>query len=329
VTPTTYALATAVAVLVALAGLTLAVAAWRGWDPSAGRAGAPGAGRAAAWRARAWAQVPPAWRARYRALAGAAAVVGAGVWLLTGWPVQGLLAAAVVLAVPWIWHPGGSGKARIQRLEDLATWLQQVASLHAAGIALEQTIAASVGSAPVGLRSALRRLAGRLQAGWRPANAYEEFAAELDDGAADHVVLLLLTHAADRGAGLAAALKTLGRQVADDAAMLRRVDSERAGLRAEARWITMLLVALAAVVLSSSMGAAYRSPGGQAVLVVLAAGVVAVLQWMRRMATTAPDPRMLRPRPPAGPSEPTAGFPAAEGRPAPPLPAPGGKGVTA
>jgi Flp pilus assembly protein TadB len=286
-----YGLLTALAVLVAGIGVMLIVAGWGGWSPGRPR----GSRRLGALRAMAWAEVPPGWQRRYKPLAAVAAVVGLGVWLWSGWPVHGLLAAGVILAFPWVWYPGGSSNARVGRLEELAQWLQQVAALHAAGIALEQTIAASAPNAPAGLRLPVSQLAGRLQAGWSPDDAYTEFAADLDDGAADHIVMLLISHARDRGAGLSGALKQLGNQVAQDTAMLRKVDAERASIRAEARWITVILVVLATAVLSSGMAVPYQSPAGQAVLLLLGVGVVAVLGWMRRIAATAPDPRMLIP----------------------------------
>jgi Flp pilus assembly protein TadB len=291
-----YGLLTAFAVLVAGAGVVLVAAGWSGWSP--GHRAGGGSRRLGALRSRAWAGIPPGWRRCYKPLAAIATVVGLGVWLLSGWPVHGLLAAGVVLGLPWVWHPGGSGKVRIGRLEELAQWLQQVASLHAAGIALEQTIAASAPNAPAGLRGPVGQLAARLQVGWRPEDAYHAFAEDLEDGAADHVVMLLLSHARDRGAGLSGALKQLGKQVAEDTAMLRRVDAERASLRAEARWITVILVVLGTAVISSGMAVPYQNPPGQAVLLIIGAGVVAVLGWMRRIAATAPDPRMLIPKSP-------------------------------
>ena len=61
---------------------------------------------------------------RQRALWVAAAVVAAGVWLASGWPVGGVLAGLAVIGVPWLLAQFSGGNAAVERLEAGADLLQ-------------------------------------------------------------------------------------------------------------------------------------------------------------------------------------------------------------
>ncbi|MGI5353481.1 type II secretion system F family protein [Streptomyces sp. CA-250714] len=155
---------------------------------------------------RAMDELPPRWRDNYRYLLVAAAVAGVGMWVWTGWPIHGLMTAGALAGLPFLLHPGGSAQRRIARLDALAQWLHQLASIHIAGTSLEQTIAASVGRAPTVLREPVAAAAVRLQQGVTPREVYALLADDLGDTAGDEVALLLMEHAEGRGPGLSAAL---------------------------------------------------------------------------------------------------------------------------
>lgn len=267
------------------AGL-LAVA--RGWRPKARGRGAGLRGRAA----RAVAELPPGWRDNYRLLLAAAAVAGVVMWAVTGWPVHGLLAAAIVAGLPFILHPGGSGRAEISRLEALAEWLQQLASVRSGGKPLEATIVA-LDTVPALLRHEVGALAG-LSSGVPARTAYRALADDLGDRVGDDIAQLFMDHVTSRGPGLARALTAQASLVARQAADLRDIDAERAKARSEARRVSLFAIAVVgAILLNGSYAAPFATPLGQLGLVVLAALFVLALLWLRRMAAMDAEPRTL------------------------------------
>lgn len=232
-------------------------------------------------------------------LLGAAVGGGLLVWLITSWPLGGLLTAAAVLGMPWILQPGRGSKQQILRLEALEEWVRRLADIHTAGISLEQAVASSVRTAPKTIAPQIARMTARLASGWRPQLAYRALADELDDASADNVIALMIMHVQDRGAGLSTALRELAAQLAEEVQMRRRIEADREKPRANFRWVSIFcLVVFALSMLSGAYVKPYSSITGQVVLLVLAAAFVAVLVWMRRMALTEPTPRFLPPAEP-------------------------------
>lgn len=276
--------------LLAVGGTLTAVAVWRGWSPR------PRTTRMRRTQQRAFEELPARWREFYRWLLTAAAAAGILVWAWTGWPIHGLLTAAAVAGFPYIWHPGGSAQARINRLDALAQWLRQLASVHVAGVPLEQTIQASVPNTPAVLRAPVTILAQRLRAGFPAQDAYRAFADDLADGTSDDVVLMFMDHADNRGPGMARALEKTAAKVAQKVTDAQAVDAERAKVRTNARTVSVFtLVVVALGMLSTNYTAPYGTLAGQLLLIVLGLLFVGALKWMRRMAQPRPEPRLLLP----------------------------------
>lgn len=256
-------------------------------------------------------QLPVAWRQRYRPLLAVAVAAGLGVWVLTGWPVHGLVTAAAVAGLPFVLHPGGSPKARIESLEGLAEWLNQLAGVHVAGLSLEQTVRSSAPNAPEPVRAQVQQLAARLDHGWPAEDAYRALAADLDDGVVDHVVLLLQTHARDRGPGLSRALEALSESLGQQVADAREIEADRAKVRTSARWISLFVLGTVVVAMANrAYTAPYGTPQGQVLLVVLGGMFAFLLVRMHLMSRSAPQPRLLDTAPATAPGRGEA--PAAE-----------------
>ncbi|MEY9949203.1 type II secretion system F family protein [Kitasatospora sp. GAS1066B] len=231
-----------------------------------------------------------------RLLVSGAGGAGLLVWLLTSWPLGGLLTAAAIVGMPWILQPGRGSKVQILRLEALEEWVRRLADIHTAGISLEQAVASSVRSAPKTIAPYVARLTSRLASGWQARLAYRAFADELNDASVDSVAALMIMHAADRGAGLSAALRELAGQLSEEVLMRRKVEADREKPRTNFRWVSLFCMgAFALSMLSGAYVQPYNSITGQLVLLILAAAFVAVLVWMRRMALTKPAPRFLPP----------------------------------
>ena len=70
------------------------------------------------------------------------------VWLLTGWPVGGLIAGLAVLGVPWLLTVGAAERRMIARLEAVETWTRRLKDLVQTGHGLISGIVTSARTAP-------------------------------------------------------------------------------------------------------------------------------------------------------------------------------------
>ncbi|MEU6646606.1 type II secretion system F family protein [Streptomyces albidoflavus] len=247
---------------------------------------------------RARGELPEAWQRRWRPLVITAAVTTLLVWAWTGWPVHGILAGAAVLGLPFVLNPGTAASQRIERLEALGQWLNHLAGVHQAGISLPQTIRASAKAAPGPIAPNVRALADRLRSGMEAEDAFAHFADELADGVADHVVLLFQSHAVYKGPGLSDALEALAVTIHQQAADARDIEADRAKVRKSSRMVSMVIcLVVVGCMLNDAWSGWYKTPLGQLVLALLGGAFAWTLTWLRRIARTKPDPRLIDPLP--------------------------------
>ncbi|MCB5910383.1 type II secretion system F family protein [Streptomyces pinistramenti] len=254
--------------------------------------------RASVWQ-RVCASLPGAWAERYRWIVTLAGVAMVGVWIWTAQPVQGLLAAGVIAGFPWIWHPSVTSTRRIVRLEALARWLQHLAGAHVVGHTLEAAISGAMRQVPAEIHEPVRTLEARLRMGVDAETAYRAFADDLGDGAVDNVVLVFLTHIRDRGRGMVDTLQSLSDLTAEEAASLRTVDADRQKVRTQTRWVAIIVLVMG-FTMGSSFGPVYSTAGGQMWLLLMGAGFVGALVWLRRLCAVRSSPRLLHPKPGPG-----------------------------
>ncbi|MER6074639.1 hypothetical protein ABT187_38665 [Streptomyces sp. NPDC001817] len=276
--------------LVALC-LVAVVAVLRGWQPTSSASNPLTRVRARARRA--VAELPEGWRANYRFVLAGSAVLGVLVWALTGWPVHGLLAALALAGLPFVLYPGGSEQAEVARLEAIAEWLHQLASVRAGGKPLEE-ILKTLDTVPAPLRYETGMLASRLSSGMPARWAYLMLGDDLGSRIGDDIVRLFRDHTTSRGPGLAAALSAQAALVSRQASDLHDIEAERRKARSEARRVSLFAMAVVTVILASpSYSAPFATPLGQVGLIVLGTLFVASLLWLRRMARLEPEPRTL------------------------------------
>lgn len=221
--------------------------------------------------------------------------LGGGVlaWQITGWVLALVVVPVAAAGLPAL-VSGSDAKAEIARLEAMAEWTRALAGVLTVGIGLEQALLISLRSAPAAIEPQVRRLTARLRARWRTEDALRVFADELGDATGDLIAMNLVLAARKRGSGLASVLEALAESVGEDVRARRQIEADRAKPRATARWVTGISVAVFGVLaLTSSYSAAYRSPVGQVVLVVLLSAYVGALVWLKRMAAGKPWPRLL------------------------------------
>lgn len=248
--------------------------------------------------------VPSPPRRRRRSLTTGVAL-GLFVCAVTGWPVHGLLVGAAAGALVHLLCPDDTAAVRAERLEALAEWLHQLAAAHTTRTLLAQSLFACAEAAPAPLAPNVRALTERLRAGMEAPPALALFAGELHDGAVDHVVLFLRSHAGHGHPGLAGALRALAVTTRQRAADARAVAAERARAAVRARTVcAVTCVTATGCLLAGDWFGCYTSLPGQLALLLLGGGFGLTLLWMRRItgACTRPDPRLLDPAP-AHPTE--------------------------
>lgn len=243
-------------------------------------------------------------RAR-QALIALAVAAAAAVWLLTGWPVGGLIAGLAVLGMPWLLTVGGAERQMINRLEAVETWTRRLKDLVRTGHGLISAIVTSARTAPAPIAEEVAELAAALQAGTDPQDALNRLADALADFKADEVIGALKLHAGDRGQRLSEVLDSVAASAAKEVVMRRGVAAKRAEPRFVTRFMTALIAIVLVVVFSNG---AYAKPYGDLVgqLVLLAATLllVGLLAWIRRLTqpprrhrflASAADPRTGQP----------------------------------
>lgn len=219
--------------------------------------------------------------------------LGVVLWLVSGWIVPLFAAPAAAIGIPLLLGRTNDGD-RIARLEALEQWMRSLSGLIVGGVSLENAIAASQRSAPTAIAPDITRLSARISARWPTADALQAFADELKDSTADLVVAHLTLAAEQRGPGLAASLEDLAADVFDEVKARRQIEADRAKPRQTIRLITgITLGVLAAIPFAGQFFAPYGTPFGQLLLVGWLVVYVAVLLWMKSMATSRPTPRIL------------------------------------
>ena len=281
-----------VAVMAALmtTGVLLIVVGLRGTTAPA-RSRARQAGRLRRW----WlgtARSPAERRRRNLLLAGAAAIALTA-YVLTGVPAVALLVAVAVPGLPWLWNVGRREERAITRAEALTDWTRRLKDQLSTGTGLMSAVVATASTAPPGVGGEVRMLAARIQAGADPRWALHEFANDLDDPVAEQVVAALLLHLQDRGQHLTEVLSAIAADAARQVTMRREVHARRTQPRNTVRFMTVFGLVIALVLVRGDLMAAYATPSGQVVLIVLSAGFVATLAWVRAMSLPPPQPRFL------------------------------------
>ncbi len=223
-----------------------------------------------------------------------ATVAGMLAWLVSGWPVAGLIVTVAVVGLPVLLNGAKVSERAIARVQAIEEWTRRLADVLVVGVGLEQAITATLRTCPEPLRPDVAALVARLNARWPTETALRAFADDLDDASVDLVVAALVLASRRRGPGLARVLAAVADSVAEDVVARRKVEAERAKPRTTARAITLLTLGVVAV---GSFNVAYLTPYstplGQAVLALIAAAFVGCLLWMRALTTTKPDPRFL------------------------------------
>ncbi len=272
-------LAVAVGATVGL-GLFIGVAALVG-DPSSARAGHR-------------VEIPP-WLSDRLALRASLAVVATVlVWLVTGWPVGGLLAGAGAMAAPNLIGAKARRRHAVARIEAIAGWAEQLRDVMAAADGIQSAILTTAPLAPEPIRREVRRLADRLVQQERLSIALRRFADEVAHPLTDMIVTSLLI-ASERQGRLADLLGEVAASARATATMRLRVEAARARTYVTTRLIIGVTIATATwlVLVRRDYLAPFDSVGGQVMLVVIGAVFAVSGVLMQRMARPDEQARLL------------------------------------
>ena len=232
-------------------------------------------------------------------------LAGAGVAALAVVAASGWLVAALIVGVG-CWYAIGAWQQRdaggvsdLQRIDALASWIENLRDVLIAGDQPIGAINATVATCPAAIKPQVRRLAAGLGR-QDPAIVFRRFADDIDDPLGDLVAAGLLI-AVQRGARTAAVLSSLAEQARRQSDRRRLVEAERAPIQRE---VTLLTVIMGTLVLGLLVfGRAeylepYDSAGGQLFLGLVLAIYAMLLLRVQRLARFPRPSRFLT----AGPS---------------------------
>jgi tight adherence protein B len=218
-------------------------------------------------------------------VAGAAAVALV-VLAASGW----LIAAAVVGVGSWhaigVWQQrNAGGVSDLERIDALASWIENLRDVLIAGDQPVGAINATVNTCPAAIKPQVRRLAAGLGR-QDPAIVFRRFADDVDDPLGDLVAAGLLI-AVQRGARTAAVLGSLAEQARRQADRRRLVEAERAPIQREVTLLTVIMGSLVVGLLVFGRAeylAPYDTAGGQLFLGLVLAIYAALLLRVQRLA---------------------------------------------
>ncbi|TDQ55102.1 type II secretion system F family protein [Actinorugispora endophytica] len=221
------------------------------------------------------------------------------VWLVTGWPVAGILAGVGGWWLPVLLGPDRHHQKQVDKIEAVAAWTEMLRDLMAGSSGLHQAITATLPIAPEPISADVARLAERMRSGGSPHAALEAFADDVDNPTADLVAAALSSAANRHAADLGTLLGTLAEAARDQASMLVRLAASRARMRTSTRIIIAVTLGMAVFLLMFSPD--YMAPFdgfvGQLVLAVIGGLWALALVWLTRMSRPKLGPRVLAPGP--------------------------------
>ena len=174
----------------------------------------------------------------------------------------------------------------VERVEALASWVENVRDVLQAGNQPVGAIGATTETCPAVIRPQVTALFARLSAGQPAEIVLRRFADDMDDPLADLVAVGLLI-AVSRGAETESVLSTLATQSRSLADRRRLVEAERAPMQREVLMVSIVMCLLLGTVFvfaRSSYLNAYDRFEGQVFLAVVLCGYGGMLIWVARLA---------------------------------------------
>jgi tight adherence protein B len=223
-----------------------------------------------------------------------ATAAGVAAALTTRWAAAFAIGAMAALLAPGLVGARARRDAVILRTEAVASWAEMLRDTMAASAGLQAAISVSARVAPAPIAAEVRELARSMQRDGLP-TALRRFASQVDDPAADIVVVALTVAATRQASNVGEVLDRAASAARASAAMRVGVEASRARTFTSARIIVVVTAGMgcAIALLSRSYLDPFDDAAGQLVLLVIAGLIGAGLWSLNRMARIDTGPRVL------------------------------------
>jgi Flp pilus assembly protein TadB len=217
------------------------------------------------------------------------------VGVVTGWIAAAVLAGLGVALLPRVLQAGAEQRARLDRIEAVASWTEMLRDTLEAASGLEHAVLATAARAPEAIRAEVTSLAARLHSGERLTVALRRLGDELRDPTADLVIAALVLSSEHQARHLADLLGELAAEAREQASMRMRIEASRRQTRTSVRVIVITTIAFASglIALNRAYLDPFDSPQGQLVLTVVGTLFGLAFVWLSRIARLREPDRFL------------------------------------
>lgn len=216
-----------------------------------------------------------------------AVTTGAIVLSLTRWPIAALAAAVLVGGWRYLFASSHATVAR-RRLDAIAKWLEDLRDLQAgSNLDLAETLSQSATRAPKEIEPQLVDFSARVAHHVPLTEALVDLADDLDHPVADTAVASMVFAAGHAsGSALGATFAQLADTARDELSARDRIDRMRVNFERSMRRMLAILAVLLVylVVVAPEVLEPYRTPAGQAWMIVPIAIWGASLLWLRQLS---------------------------------------------
>jgi Flp pilus assembly protein TadB len=176
-----------------------------------------------------------------------AVVVSLAVLALTRWVGAAIGIGILLLAMPWFFGGSGTSKRDLERTQAIATWAEMIRDNLSGAAGLEQALGATAEIAPRPIDREVRAFANRLDS-MSVVDALVLLGEDLDNPAADLVVVSLANASRMEGRDLGPLLTRLAESIRADIRMRLRVAVGRARIQTSAKIVMFVTLATVAII---------------------------------------------------------------------------------
>jgi Flp pilus assembly protein TadB len=215
-------------------------------------------------------------------------------WFLTAWPVALALAFVGGFVTPTLVGAKKRRREAVTRTEAVAGWAEQLRDIIASAAGLNEAIAATSAVAPLPIRTDVQNLARRLRYQPLP-DLLRQFAADVDDPAADQIAAALTVASERRAQNLTELLSEVATAAREEASMRMRTETARAQTYSDVRAVTFIVLAVFLFLLLTNRGylEPFGSLTGQLVLALVGLMWAGAIQGLAALAVVRRPTRVL------------------------------------
>lgn len=193
-----------------------------------------------------------------------AIITAIAVLALTRWVGAAIGTGILMLSMPWFFGSSGNSKRDLERTQAIATWAEMIRDNLSGAAGLEQALGATAEIAPRQIDREVRTFANRLDT-MPLADALVLLGDDLENPAADLVVVSLANASRMEGRDIGPLLTRLAESIRADVRMRLRVDVGRARIRTSSKIVLAVTLGTVAMIYFTSRDllAVYDTATGQ------------------------------------------------------------------